>query len=79
VATEENLSIKQMAEIALDVTNNKNIKIEWDLTKPNGQFRKDVSIDKFKNLFPNFEFTPLSEGIKLVYNSYYDKVSQRHN
>jgi GDP-L-fucose synthase len=75
VATEENLSIKQMAEIALDVTDSKNIKIEWDTTKPNGQFRKDVSIDKFKNLFPNFEFTPLSEGIKLVYNSYYDKVS----
>jgi GDP-L-fucose synthase len=75
VATEENLSIKQMAEIALNVTDSENIKIEWDTTKPNGQFRKDVSIDKFKNLFPNFEFTPLSEGIKLVYNSYYDKVS----
>jgi GDP-L-fucose synthase len=75
VATEENLSIKQMAEIALNVTDSKNIKIEWDTTKPNGQFRKDVSIDKFKNLFPNFEFTPLSEGIKLVYNSYYDKIS----
>ena len=69
VATEENLSIKDMAEIALKVTNNQNIKINWDTTKPNGQFRKDVSIDKFKNLFPNFKFTPLSEGIKLVYNS----------
>ena len=75
VATEENLSIKQMAEIALNVTDSENVKIEWDTTKPNGQFRKDVSIDKFKNLFPNFEFTPLSKGIKLVYNSYYDKVS----
>jgi GDP-L-fucose synthase len=75
VATEENLSIKDMAEIALKVTNNQNIKINWDTTKPNGQFRKDVSIDKFKNLFPNFKFTPLSEGIKLVYNSYYGKIS----
>lgn len=75
VATEENLSIKQMAEIALDVTNNKNINILWDTEKPNGQFRKDVSIDKFKNLFPNFKFTPLSDGIKIVYNSYYDKIS----
>lgn len=75
VATEENLSIKQMAEVALDVTQNKNMKIVWDTTKPNGQFRKDVSIDKFKSLFPNFKFTPLSEGIKIVYNSYYDKVS----
>ena len=75
VATEENLSIKQMAEIALDVTGNKNINILWDTNKPNGQFRKDVSIDKFKNLFPNFKFTPLSDGIKIVYETYYDKVS----
>jgi GDP-L-fucose synthase len=75
VATEENLSIKQMAQIALNVTGNENIEIIWNTDIPNGQFRKDVSIDKFKNLFLNFEFTPLSEGIKLVYNSYYDKVS----
>jgi len=75
VATEENLSIKQMAQIALNVTGNENIEITWNTNIPNGQFRKDVSIDKFKNLFPNFKFTPLSEGIKLVYNSYYDKVS----
>jgi len=75
VATEENLSIKQMAQIALNVTGNENIEITWNTNIPNGQFRKDVSIDKFKNLFLNFEFTPLSEGIKLVYNSYYDKVS----
>lgn len=75
VATEENLSIKDMTEIALKVTNNQDMKISWDTTKPNGQFRKDVSTDKFKKLFPSFKFTPLSEGIKLVYNSYYDKVS----
>jgi GDP-L-fucose synthase len=75
VATEENLSIKQMAEIALNVTGNENIEITWDTNKPNGQFRKDVSTEKFKRMFSNFKFTPLSEGIKLVYNSYYDKVS----
>ena len=75
VATEENFSIKQMAEIAIDVTDNQNINILWDTNKPNGQFRKDVSIVKFKNLFPNFKFTSLSDGIKIVYNSYYDKIS----
>ncbi len=75
VATEENLSIRQMAEIALFVTGNENMGIVWDTTKPNGQFRKDVSIDKFKSLFPDFKFTPLSDGIKIVYNSYYDKIS----
>mgnify|MGYP001411222929 CR=1 FL=1 len=75
VSTEENFSIRQMAEIALEVTDNKNIKILWDKEKPNGQFRKDVSIDKFKGLFPDFKFTPLSDGIKIVYKTYYDKVS----
>ena len=75
VATEENLSIRQMAEIALSVTGNEDINILWDTEKPNGQLRKDVSTEIFKSKFPNFKFTPLSEGIKLVYNSYYDKVS----
>ena len=75
VATEENLTIKQMAEIAINVTGNENIEITWDINKPNGQFRKDVSTEKFKRMFSNFKFTPLSEGIKIVYNSYYDKIS----
>ena len=75
VATDENLSIEQMAKIALDATGNKSIKINWDTTKPNGQLRKDVSTDIFKSIFPNFKFTPLSDGIKIVYETYYDKVS----
>ena len=75
VATDENLSIEQMAKIALDVTGNKSIKINWDTSKPNGQLRKDVSTGIFKNIFPNFKFTPLSYGIKIVYETYYDKVS----
>lgn len=75
VATEENLSIEQMAKIALDVTENKTIDIKWDTSKPNGQLRKDVSIDKFKKLFPDFKFTPLRDGIKIVYDTYYDKIS----
>jgi GDP-L-fucose synthase len=75
VATEENLSIGQMAKIAIGVTENKNIDIKWDTSKQNGQLRKDVSIDKFKSLFPNFKFTPLRDGIKIVYDTYYDKIS----
>jgi GDP-L-fucose synthase len=75
VATDENLSIEQMAKIALDVTNNQSIKINWNTSKPNGQLRKDVSTNIFKSIFPNFKFTPLSDGIKIVYETYYDKVS----
>lgn len=74
VATTENLSIKQMADIALESCDAKHLKIIWDTTKPNGQYRKDVSINKLKNFFPDFTPTSLKEGIKIVYNSY-DKVS----
>jgi GDP-L-fucose synthase len=72
VATEETLTIKEIAEIAISTTNS-NLEIIWDNTKPNGQYRKDVSIDKMKSIM-NIEITPISEGIKKVYN-YYDKVS----
>jgi GDP-L-fucose synthase len=75
VAGNENLTIEEMAKIALKSCDAENIEIKWDLSKPNGQYRKDVSIDKLKSLLPNFKPLSLTEGIKLVYNSYYDKIS----
>jgi GDP-L-fucose synthase len=76
VAGEENLSIKEMANIALQSCNADNLEIKWDSDKPNGQHRKDVSIEKLKTLLPDFFPLKLSEGIKMVYNSYYDKISK---
>jgi GDP-L-fucose synthase len=67
VATEENLSIHQMAEIVLEGCDAKHLKIEYDNTKPDGQYRKDVSIEKLKRLIPDFEYTPLLEGIQKTY------------
>lgn len=75
VAGNENLSIKEMANIALNSCDAEHLDIIWDLSKPNGQHRKDVSIGKLKSLLPNFNPLSLSEGIKLVYNNYYDKIS----
>ena len=72
VATEDNLSIEEMSKIALDSCGLKNIELFFDKTKPDGQYRKDVSIDKLKGLLPNFKALPLSEGIKKVY----DKISK---
>jgi GDP-L-fucose synthase len=73
VATEENLSIHEMAEIALDSCGLlENTSIIFDSTKPDGQYRKDVSIDKLKNLLPDFKTISLGEGIKKVY----DKISK---
>jgi GDP-L-fucose synthase len=72
VSTEENLSIKEIAEIALESCGFSNVKIIFDKTKPDGQHRKDVSISKLKSLLPNFNTIPLSLGIKKVY----DKISK---
>jgi nucleoside-diphosphate-sugar epimerase len=67
VATSENLSIKDIANIALDACDSNHLKIVWDDSKPNGQFRKDVSIDILQNKIPNFNPITLPQGIKLTY------------
>ncbi len=70
VATSENRSIREIAEIALDVTGNNKLELVFDREAPEGQFRKDVSNLKMLTYFPDFEFTPLSAGIERVYKAY---------
>lgn len=72
VATDENLSIDEMAKIALKVSNFENCQISYNPSKPDGQYRKDVSIEKLKHLLPNFKPLQLEKGLKLVY----DKISK---
>jgi GDP-L-fucose synthase len=67
VAVSENLSIKQIAEIALKACEAEDVEILWDSSKPDGQFRKDVSNEKMLRIIPDFEFTSLEEGIKKTY------------
>jgi GDP-L-fucose synthase len=67
VAVSENLSIKQIAEIALKACEAEDVEILWDSNKPDGQFRKDVSNEKMLRIIPDFEFTSLEEGIKKTY------------
>lgn len=69
IANEDNLSIDEYARIILNSLGYNDWIIEYDTTKPDGQYRKDVSLDRFKTLFPDFKFTPLSEGIVEVYKS----------
>ena len=68
VATMENLSIKQIAEVALEAIQPKHVKrFKFDITKPDGQYRKDVSNEKMLSILPGFEFTELQSGIRLTY------------
>jgi GDP-L-fucose synthase len=68
VSVSQNLSIKETAEIALKACEAENVEISWDSTKPDGQYRKDVSNDKMLRLLPDFDFTTLEEGVYRTYN-----------
>jgi GDP-L-fucose synthase len=70
LATKENISINDIAEIALKSTNSQHLKIKYDNTKPNGQMRKDLSIEKFERLVPNYNFINLEDGIREYYKTY---------
>jgi len=67
IATDENYTIKKIADIALDACEFKNAKIIFDKKMPNGQMRKDISISKFKKIFPKFKPIKLYDGIKEIY------------
>lgn len=73
ICTPENKSIEQIAKIALKACNAEHLKIKWDRDKPDGQFRKDASSNKFLKDFPDFKFTSLFEGIQKTYNIKYNE------
>lgn len=67
VSIKDNLSIKEMAKIALKACDADYLKINFDMVSADGQFRKDISIDKLKEYFPDFEPLDLYTGIKQTY------------
>jgi GDP-L-fucose synthase len=73
LTTADNLTIDQMARMALEATDSQHLKIQYDTTKPNGQYRKDIDTTKFKNIFANYKFTSYIKGIKQTYNTLYGK------
>ena len=68
IATDENYSIEEIAKIALSATNSEHLTIEFDASKPDGQYRKDVSTDRIKGIIPNFETISLLDGIRMSYD-----------
>lgn len=68
VATEQNISIDDIARTALRACDATHLNIEYDSSKPDGQFRKDVSIEKMKTLLPDFKATRLYHGIGSTYS-----------
>ena len=70
MAPEINLTIKEYAEKALFTLDLHDIPIEFDGSLPNGQFRKDVCNNKFREYFKDYEFISISDGFRELYNFY---------
>ena len=68
IGTGEDVTIKELAEIIVDVTGYKN-KYEWDTSKPNGTPRKVMNVDKMKSLGWEPKIN-LREGIEITYEWY---------
>ena len=69
----EEISIKEMIHTVIEVSG-KDIKINWDSSKPNGDARRLMSTDiqKKYGLLPKLGF---KEGIKNTYNFYSESIS----
>lgn len=72
VSDEYNRSIHEMAAIALNLYNPE-LKVIYDDSKPNGQFRKDVDLSLLKENFPSFQFTSFENGLRDLFE-YYEKI-----
>ena len=68
VGTGEDITIKELAEMIVEVTGYKN-EYEWDTSKPNGTLRKVLDVDKIKSLGWEPEIG-LREGLESTYEWY---------
>lgn len=78
VATEESVSIKEIAKIAIDTTDSSHLSIKFDKNMPNGQIRKDLDVKLMKSLISDYKFVTLQEGIKDFYNFYKQKENDNN-
>ena len=68
VAPDQNLSINESIQMFLKILK-KNLKIRYN-NKLDGQYRKDGSNNKFKDVYKDFKFTNLKEGLEETYEWY---------
>ena len=66
-STSEETSIKELIEMIVELLNFKG-NIVWLRDKPDGQFRKPSDNSKIKDLYSDFNFTSLYDGLKKTIN-----------
>jgi GDP-L-fucose synthase len=68
VSNPETYTIHELATMTLEALDKKDWNVVYSSPELDGQYRKDVSITKMKEIIPNFVFTKFAEGIKKVYS-----------
>jgi len=63
LSTSEEIPIKNIVDMIVELMNFKG-EVVFDETKPNGQFRKPSDNSKIKSYLPDFQFTPIYDGLK---------------
>ena len=72
ISTMKDSSVKEIVELILEKWDKGDIQVVWDTTKPVGAHRKQLDNSKFLNISPNYNFTPIEDGIKEIVNWYSD-------
>tara|TARA_R110000824_G_scaffold128983_3_gene290135 strand:- start:6390 stop:7304 length:915 start_codon:yes stop_codon:yes gene_type:complete len=76
IAPDSQHRIWQMVDLCRDMMN-KDVSVRYN-GKLDGQYRKDGSNAKFKELCPQFEFTSIEEGLQRTYEWYKESVNNRN-
>jgi GDP-L-fucose synthase len=68
VSNPETYSIGELATITLEALDKGHWSIVYESPHMDGQYRKDVSIDRMSKIIPDYKFTKFANGIKKVYS-----------
>ena len=79
LSTSEEIPIKDVVEIIVELMNFKG-EVIFDSSKPDGQFRKPSDNSKIKHYLPNFQFTPIYDGLKQTieyFENHYNVITRK--
>lgn len=75
ISSGQELTIKELAETVAKVVGYEG-EILWDTTKPDGQMRKRLDTTRMRELWPDFQFTSLEDGLREAVDGYNFQFSQ---
>ena len=67
IVCNDEFRIRDLVDTLCDVMEIEKTNIVYDTEMSDGCMKKTVSNEKFKNLFPNFEFTSFKDGVNETY------------